>query len=142
MSEKLTEELLDELVFTQKIDEYVEREEVKDEFRLCDYLTQLLDDKNLKKSQVIKISMLNQTFAYEIFAGSKKPSRTKLLQIIFAMKLSFREAQRTLKYGGLNELYAKNRRDAIIIYCINNGMTLEETDETLFGFEQQTICDE
>lgn len=43
--------------------------------------------------------------------------------------------------GGCNELYCKNRRDAIIIFCIDHGETLQTADEQLYAFHEDTITE-
>lgn len=83
----------------------------------------------------------NPTFGYQIFVGQRNPTRNKLLQLAFAMKLSLRETNRLLQAGGCNELYCKNRRDAIIIFCINHGETLQAVDEQLYAFREDTITE-
>lgn len=142
MAETLTEKLLDELLFTDDIDEYLDKDEVKTDYNLCDYLENLLTEKNLKKNEVIKKSMINPTFGYQIFSGARNAGRDKLLQLAFGMELNLKETQRLLKHGGANELYPKNKRDAIIIFCIKKENSLSETDDALFGFNEQTICEE
>ena len=41
--------------------------------------------------------------------------------------------------GGANELYCKNRRDAIVIFAISHGYTLQKTEEELYRFGEATI---
>ena len=47
-----------------------------------------------------------------------------------------------LQAGGCNELYCKNRRDAIIIFCITHGYDLSRTDDELFRFGEKTVSDD
>lgn len=49
------------------------------------------------------------------------------------------EANRLLQAGGANELYCKNRRDAIVIFAISHGYTLQKTEEELYRFGEATI---
>jgi len=142
MTEILTEELLDDLLSAPTLEPYLDKSKNISSRTLSEYLNDLLNQKSLKKSEVIKHSGLNTTFAYQIFSGDRKASRNKLLQLSFAIKLTLRETQRLLKAGGVNELYCKNRRDAIIIYCINRQMSLEETENILYEFHEATICQE
>ncbi len=142
MAEKLTEELLNELLFTNSFPDFIASEYPYGEESLSEFLNSMIKSKNLQKSDVIKDSHLNQTFAYQLFAGSRGASKYKLVQLAFAMGLSLRETQRLLKIAGSGELYCKNRRDAIIIYCISENMSLAQTEETLFSFNEPTICEE
>lgn len=142
MAERLTEELLNELLFTNSLSSYLNHELADHSVSLSDYLNKQLRIKQLKKSIIIRESKLNPTFAYQLFSGDRNASKGKLLQIAFAMRLDLRETQRLLKIANAGELYCKNHRDAIIIYCISKNMTLEETDDTLFQFHEATICEE
>ena len=108
---------------------------------LPDYLQQLLDERGMKRPEVVRQAGINPTFGYQIFVGQRNPSRNKLLQLAFAMKLSLRETNRLLQAGGCNELYCKNRRDAIIIFCITHGETLQTADEQLYAFHEDTITE-
>ena len=51
-----------------------------------------------------------------------------------------REANRLLQAAGSNGLYCKNRRDAIVIFCLERGHSLQKTDEELYRFGEETIC--
>lgn len=138
MKEPLTEELLNELLEAPDPISFVGRHRLA-ERTLSDYLTSLLDQKGLSRSEVVRKADLNETYGYQIFMGQRKPSRDKVLQIVFAMGLSLREANRALKLAGANELYCKNRRDAIIIFCITRECTLQQVNEELYRFGEETI---
>lgn len=140
MGEKLTEELLNELMDSDTL-EIIEK--IPDrKVSLPQHLNELLLKKNLKKSEVIRRSKLNTTFAYQIFSGDRNASRDKILQIALAMGLNLKETQELLRISGANELYCKDRRDAIIIFGITKGMPLEQIDDTLYKFGELTICEE
>ena len=111
MSEPLTEELLDELLSTSSLDAYLEEHEPR-ALTLSEYLQQLLDEKGLERSRVVRMANLNDTFGYQIFQGTRHPSRDKVLQIAFAMALTLRETNRALTAAGVSELYCKDRRAA------------------------------
>ena len=142
MEERLTEELLNDLLFTDSLSSYLNNELLKTDISLSDYLNGQLEAKRLKKSIVIRNSKLNPTFAYQLFSGDRNASKDKLLQIAFSMGFDLTETQRLLKIANAGELYCKNRRDAIIIYCLSKELSLAETDDTLFKFRESTICEE
>jgi len=140
MEEPLTEELLEELLKAPDPSKYADKNHVGNR-RLSEYLQQLLDEKGLNRAEVIREAGINNTFGYEIFTGRKEnPSRNYILQLAFAMKLDFRTANRLLQAAHVNGLYCKNRRDAIIIFCLNKGYGLQKTDEELYRFGEDTIC--
>ena len=55
------------------------------------------------------------------------------------MGCTLREANRLLKAGGVNELYCKNRRDAIIIFSLSQGASLQQAEEDLYRFGEATL---
>ena len=139
MSERLTEELLDELLGAPSLEGYLE-ENKPGSRTLAEYLQQLLDEKGLERSRVVRMADLNDPFGYQIFKGTRHPSRDKVLQIAFAMALTLRETNRALTAAGVSELYCKDRRDAIIIFCLDRGCSLQKVNEELYRFGERTIC--
>lgn len=72
---KTTEELKNELKKCNNIKEYLT--ENKDFFlktSFVEYLEQLIQEKGLKKSEIVKDSGLDQTYAYQILSGKKIPA--------------------------------------------------------------------
>ncbi|PNV68356.1 transcriptional regulator [Enteroscipio rubneri] len=139
MEEPLTDELLDELLSAPDPQTFANARNIGVR-SMSDYLQQLLDEKSLVRAEVIRRAGLNETFGYQIFMGQRGASRNKVLQLAFAMKLTLKEADRLLQAAGVNELYCKNRRDAIIIFCLDRGYDLQKTDEELYRFGEDTIC--
>lgn len=106
-----------------------------------DYINQLMQSKNLEKSDIIKDSQIPRTYAYQIFQGSKQAGRDKVLQLAIAMRLNLDETNRLLTIAHHNHLYAKQQRDAIIIFALSNGYTLIETNELLDEFHHELLGD-
>lgn len=104
---------------------------------LSAYLCELLDEKGLKRSDVVVKTGLDKAYVYQIFAGKKNPSRNKLITIAFGMKLSEEETQRMLQLSGHRELWPKDERDALLLFAIQRGMSLEEVHTELehYGFD-------
>jgi DNA-binding phage protein len=138
----LTEELLNELLFTRSLGDYLEKPDVEMQCSLSSVLNAKIEEKGMKKSEVIRKAKLDTTFGYQIFSGERNPTRDKVLQLAIALELTVKETQRLLTSAGVSDLYPKLRRDAIIIYCVNKKMTVDEIDETLFAFHEETICSE
>ena len=140
VNEPLTDELLDELRAAPDPVSFANKHHIT-ERSLREYLLQLLDEKNLRQADVINAIDVSYTYGYHIFTGKRENvSRDIVLQIAFAMKCTLQEANRLLQASGNNELYCKNRRDAIIIFCLDKGYTLQHADEELYRFGEDTIC--
>lgn len=106
---------------------------------LCEALAALLEEKGLTRSQAIRNSLLNTIYGQQIFAGTKTPSRDKLIAIAFGMQLSFQEADTLLKQQGYPRLYPRRERDAVIIYSLLHGMSLLDTNTLLYENELETL---
>ena len=51
--------------------------------------------------------------------------------LAFGMKLTLDETRKLLKIAGLSDLYVRIPRDSVIIFCLQNGKNLIETNEML-----------
>ena len=139
MTERLTEEVLQELLDAPSLDAVVDGREFPAE-TLAGFLGHMLEKKHLKRSRVVRMADLNETFGYQIFTGARNPSRDKVLQIAFAMALTLRETNRALRAAGTSSLNPKFRRDAIIIFCIGQGCSLQKVNEELYRLGEETVC--
>ena len=119
---KTTDELNNELKEADDIRRFIAKNE--DELitkKISAFLNEIIDRKNLKKSQIIEAANLHKSYGYELFSGKKEmPSRDVMLRLAIAMGLDLDETQKLLKYSELPPLYARNSRDSVIIYAINN----------------------
>lgn len=139
MEEPLTEELLNELLDAPDPEHYLARHRTSSR-SLAPYLQELLETHGLIRKDVIHAANLNDTYGYQIFTGERKhPSRDKLLQIAFAMQLSMLETDRVLQAAGVSRLYCKDRRDAIIIFCLDRHLSLDEANNALYSFGETTL---
>jgi len=136
--EPLTDELLEELRNSPDPAKFARDNKITQR-DLPDYLQQLLDEKGLSRPKIVSEAGLNATYGYDIFTGKKHPSREKVLPLAFAMRCTLQETNRMLQAAGVNELYVKNRRDAIIIFCLEHGYSLMKTNEELFRFGEDPI---
>lgn len=139
MTERLTEEVLQELLDAPSLDAFVDGREFPAE-TLAGFLGHMLEKKHLKRSRVVRMADLNETFGYQIFTGARNPSRDKVLRIAFAMALTLRETNRALRAAGTSSLNPKFRRDAIIIFCIGQGCSLQKVNEELYRLGEETVC--
>ena len=97
---------------------------------LAVYLSGLLHRHGSTVQEVVVGCNLDRSYGYQLFNGTRRPSRELLLRLALLLKLG-EEAQRLLKIAGRQPLYARNRRDAAVLYALTHGLTAEETDELL-----------
>lgn len=96
-----------------------------------EYFLQLLSLRKISKSDLIKNSGLERTYAYHILSGKKNFTRDKIIIFSIAANFSLSEVQNLLKYAKEAALYPRDRRDSIIIYALNSKLSLMETNEIL-----------
>ena len=103
------------------------------------HLELLLKQKGLTKADVVRGSELNRKYVYQIFSGEKTPSRNKLIALAFGLQLTAEETQTMLKLSGYRELYARDTRDTIILYALQRGKTILETNELLYKYNFEIL---
>ena len=96
-------------------------------------LHSFIEAKEMKNTEFFTASGLNESYGYQLLNGKRQPSRDKALQSSFGLSLNVAETNSLLRLAEKSELYVRNKRDAIILYAINNSLTLLETNLLLDG---------
>lgn len=137
---KTTEELLCMLQKSKNVVQLIKEND--NEFRkltFIEYLEHFLNQYGVNKSEVINKSKLNQIYAYQIFAGTKKPSRDKIIALMFGYPLSVSDGNLLLISAKMSALSVRNKKDAIIIFGLTNKLNIYEIDDLLFELGEETI---
>lgn len=138
--EKSTKYLESELKRTSTLEEFISGNETELRAKTVpEYLNDMLIQYDEEKSDVVRRSGLTGTYAYQIFDGKKSAGREKLIQLAFGFPLNLEETQRLLRFGGHSELYVKKKREAYLMYALENGYTLEQTNELLYQNGEETL---
>ena len=122
----------------------LEKDRILKEIRdvsFVDYINEILLEKDLETSDIIRDAQIPRTYAYQIFQGSKQAGRDKILQLAIAMKLNLEETNRLLTVAHHNHLYAKQQRDAILIFGISKQYSLIQINELLDEFHHELLGD-
>ena len=143
-TERVTAELLDQLLASASAEAYLEGARESLEFRqLSEYVNDLLKEKGLSRAEVFRAGGINSTYGYNVFSGEKtNPARNQVLMLAFGLRCDLREAQRLLRLAGVSELWPRIPRDAVIIRCLEEGRTREEADEELYRLGEDTILED
>ena len=133
-----TKDLMDKLMSTdtpEELGNYLE--DIRDKYPkdLSSYLKAILEEKGLSIADMQKRSGIDRTYIYQIMDGSKHPKRDKIIDIAFACKMTLTECQRALEIAKEGILYAKSRRDALIIYAINNNLSVMDLNSLLEEYD-------
>lgn len=104
------------------------------------YLSEWCRKEGYVPEQVIRKTTIERTYGHQIFNGSRKPSRDKVIQLAFGLGLDVTDTQKLLKVAQKSMLYPKFKRDAVILYCIQHHFSdmeaqtiLQELNLTLLG---------
>ena len=136
--EHLTEELLKRLLSSSSIEAYLDRESIVDR-TLPTYLHELLNRRGIKRADVVRASGINATVVYDIFLGKSRPGRDHAIMLALGLGCDLRETQRLLRLAGVSELWCKQRRDAVIIWCIQHSLNRAAVDDELYRLGEKTL---
>lgn len=137
---KDTNNLRQELMKAPSLDQFLS--ENQDSFNrdsICELLNRLFQKRRISKATLAKRSGTSEVYLHQVFSGRRSPSRSRLLCLCFGLNASLEETQELLKQCGFAQLYPKDRRDAIILYGILNGMDLFGVNDKLFAENEETL---
>ena len=140
MQVKTTNSLEKELSSCSNLDFFLkENKTAFEDQSIVDVLQFWIEKKGLTRKAVIENSGLNTVYGYQLLSGHRSPSRDKLLCLAFGLNMNTEEAQELLKKCGAARLYVKNRRDSMIMYGLEKGMTICQVNEKLYDEREETL---
>ena len=96
------------------------------------YLEHLIEERGMKKKDIVRKLNLEESYARKLFGGQRIPTRKILLQCAFLLSLN-------LDIGQKPRLYPRVRYDAAIIYGLEEKMTLEQMNSFLDEIKEETL---
>lgn len=143
--EKSTDNLMDTLKATSpsELKEYLQENFKEGEPSFSNYIDTLLEQKKLKRQDVLIRANLPQKYGYKLLTGEvHTTNRDKILSICFAMEMNLKQTQRTLKLYGMNELYPKIKRDVLLIVALGQKIyDIDKVNESLINEGEQPLYD-
>ena len=94
-------------------------------------LKQYCEKRKTLPAQVIEHSQIERTYGHQLFNGTRRPSRDKVLQLALGLGLSVEETQRLLRAAGKSPLYPRLKRDAVILYALQKKLPILTVQENL-----------
>jgi len=149
MQDKPTNEL-DELLENMKPDQISEYFKANSRFMaegtkaFYYYFKNVLESKNIMLKDVYSFADVTESYGSKIVSMEKHTkNRDLILRLCIAGHFLLDEINRALKLYGMSPLYAKDKRDAVIIVAINNRVyNLADIDEILEGQGQMRLSAE
>lgn len=124
LNDKLSQDISFTQFFNENAQDFVE-------IPLSQYLKDLIEKKGYSKARVIRDSGINRRFFYDILSDKRKPSRDYVLRILIALRIMLNDVQWLLRATGYAQLYARDKRDSVIIYCLNHQNSVVECNTML-----------
>lgn len=129
-TDELENELRERVKNKNRLDEYLDKLKT---ISIGDYLYNLMEEKNMKVKDISeKCTNISDKYIYGILNGTKtSPSREMIIVIVCALGITIEQTNLFLKYAGYGKLYAKDKDDAIIMYCLEKKLEPFEIEELL-----------
>ena len=141
MKRKSTKELNRELTAAPDLKRFLEdnREQFQ-ETGFQELLQELFHNSGISKATLAKRAETSEVYLYQIFSGTRTPSRDRVLCLCFGLPATLEQTQELLRIGGMAQLYPKNRRDAVIMYGLTHRLELPKVNDLLFAEDEETLC--
>ena len=97
------------------------------------YFAEVMAGKDLTRQQLFLKADIPERYGYKLISEEKHTrQRDVILRLCLAGAFTLVETQRALKLYGMAPLYPRERRDAVFIIAVNNGLREpEKVDELL-----------
>lgn len=102
-------------------------------------LQELLEKAGVSAPEWITAADISKSYGYQVLRGERIPGRDILLRTALSLRLNLKETQRLLAVGGCGALYPKIRRDAAVIFALNQKMSLLETEDLLVSLPERSL---
>lgn len=96
-----------------------------------DYMSGILKQRNLRVKDIIFRCNLERSYGYQIFNGTRRPTRDTLMILALVLKLDTEDTRRMFELAGRAPLYARCRRDAAVLYGLSHNMPETDVHELL-----------
>ena len=137
---KKLNDILSHINDTKAMESFMSNPKITDEYKtFIKYYRSLPQVQALTDSDLINLSGIEKSYYYQIFKGTRNPSRDKVLRLCIGAGLSMRETTRALELSQLAPLYPKNRRDIIISVAINQHASVLDTDTLLDNYNEEPL---
>lgn len=142
MQDKDTRELLsilNNIESKELLDKFIEEENFNRDVTISDFFNWICNNNKIKKSELIRLADIDRTYGYQILNGTKSPSRNNIIKLCIAAKLDLKGIDTALAIGNECKLYPRRKRDSLIIFGINKGLSLADMNEFLYDNNEETL---
>ncbi|MGL4335811.1 MAG: helix-turn-helix domain-containing protein [Turicibacter sp.] len=142
MNDKKTIELdtiLNVIESEEELSLYLNQTLPEETLSFINYIDSIRSSKDIKKSVLIEQSDIHRTYGYQILNGTKSPSRDNILKLCIGGCFTVEETNKALTLSGYNKLYAKDKRDSLLIFTLNKQFNLIDTNLFLDRYHHEPL---
>jgi len=130
---KSTKALESELISKGSLDNFLKQNESELHAKsVPEFLNEMLIRYDTEKNEVLRRADMAGNYGYQIFDGSRKAGRDKLLQLAFGFPLTMEETNCLLRSAGYAALYVRDSRDTLVLYALHQRFDIRKTNELLY----------
>lgn len=119
-----------EIIFNENAEQ--NREKILNDIRSAGYsLSRFADECSIQHSHL-----------YDFLNGKKQLGRDRLLTLFLNLDYSYSEICQMLRCFHQPQLYPRNRRDYLLLLCIQNNLSVDEINQELERSGFKTLCPE
>ena len=96
-----------------------------------DHLARLCAEREVARERVIQRAHIERSYGHQLFNGTRRPSRDKVIQLAFGFGLDVEGAQELLKIARQAPLYPKIPRDIVLLRCLHEKRSVWEAQDAL-----------
>lgn len=100
---------------------------------LSEYIIDCLNEKGIKRSELIRALNVDRNYGYQILNGTRTPTRQQIIHIGLFLGLEVAQVQKMLMLGERDVLYVRRPEDAKTVHCLEHHISFEEACEFIWG---------
>lgn len=103
------------------------------------YIAQMCAARGETREIAIRRAGIERSYGYQLFNGTRKPSRDKTIQLAIGFGLDVKQTQALLKVARQSQLIPQERRDAAILYAILHALRFDAVQRLLERYDLPTL---
>lgn len=125
---------------TSQLEEWLSTNEEFDEtlikengcLEICSVIAGYMEEKGITRTELIRRLDIDRSYGYQLLNGTRKPTRTHIIQIGLLFGLDMEQFQRLLKTAKKKPLYVRDLFDAKVFYAVKHKMDFEKAVEFIW----------
>ena len=103
-------------------------------------LMEKLRVRKIPKSELARRAGMSEVYLHQILSGRRRPSRDRVICLCVGLNCSVEETRQMLRSCRYSELYARIRRDAVILFALEHGWDIHQLNDALFEEGEDPIA--